>query len=464
MEKKSRVNKYQNLRDNLSVEPENTVRSDQLYQYAEKMNKIQTFNNDFSFEKETNNNPQTPTFTTDDDDDFLNRIKRDNQLIDDLIKNNDEVITSKPVTPVVSRTSRYQKLAQEVAQEEKAEELAEGSKPEIVKDVQTVEQPEPIKVAQPVTQAVNQPDASISDLIADISKDDQQYTEPDFEIEQGSEEEVVDNKDSFLEQTINEAKSYSMEKGERSAIDTTSAIIAELTESPKKENAVKEEKTVETPDLDELLKSMPVKEAKPATENQDNQLTDAQIEELLGGKKTEEKVNSNAEEAIRDDDLDRNFFVDEDSSKNEPEVEAEQPQQPEEVSEPKLEPEVKVEPQAQTIEENGNSYADNVATINDLTQKLDKEHVLRADLEQQTKQMKMEMGELNTEVNTFSKKMTKTNMLLNFVLVILIIALFVVLAFIAYWALVDRGVIGGSSAYNLTNGYNLLLILPGISI
>ena len=456
MEKKSRVNKYQNLRDNLSVEPENTVKSDQLYQYAEKMNKIQTPNNDFSFEKETDNNPQTPTFTTDDDYDFLNRIKKDNDLIDDLIKNNEEVIATKPVTPTVSRASRYQKLAQEVAEEEKAEEIAAAKQPEPVKAAEPVKQPEPVKPT------VNQPEASISEVIADITKDDQPYTEPDFEIDQGTEEETVDNKDSFLEQTINEAKSYSMEKGERSAIDTTSAIIAELTESPKNVNPVKEEKEVETPDLDELLKSMPVKEEKTETEKQDNQLTDAQIEELLGGKKTEEKVTSNAEEAIRDDDLDRNFFVDEDAGKSEPEVKPEEEtQQPQEV-EP--EPEVKAEPQPQPVEENGNSYADNVATINDLTQKLDKEHVLRADLEQQTKQMKMEMGELNTEVNTFSKKMTKTNMLLNFVLVILIIALFVVLAFIAYWALVDRGVIGGSSASNLTNGYNLLLILPGISI
>ena len=457
MEKKSRVNKYQNLRDNLSVEPENTVKSDQLYQYAEKMNKIQTPNNDFSFEKESNNDPQTPTFSTDDDDDFLNRIKKDNDLIDDLIKNNEEVITTKPVTPVVSRTSRYQKLAQEVAKEEQAEEKTVVSQP--VKEIQ----PEPIPVRQPV----NQPDTAISDLIADITSNDQQYTEPDFEIEQPSEEEVIDNKDSFLEQTINEAKSYSMEKGERSAIDTTSAIIAELTESPKNEKTIKEEKEVESPDLEELLKSMPVKEEKTKSENKENQLTDAQIEELLGGKKAEEKVTSNAEEAIRDDDLDHNFFVDEDNDKSETEVEAEKPQTQNQVEpefKPEPQPEVKVEPLAQTIEENGNSYADNVATINDLTQKLDKEHVLRADLEQQTKQMKMEMGELNTEVNTFSKKMTKTNMLLNFVLVILIIALFVVLAFIAYWALVDRGVIGGSAANNLTSGYNLLLILPGISI
>ena len=94
----------------------------------------------------------------------------------------------------------------------------------------------------------------------------------------------------------------------------------------------------------------------------------------------------------------------------------------------------------------------------ELTMKLDQERIFREEMMQKTKQMKLQLDEYETEVNTVSSKVSHTNLVLNFVLIILIVALFCLLGFIAYWALVDRGLIG---AVELDQTFELFTMYVG---
>ena len=94
----------------------------------------------------------------------------------------------------------------------------------------------------------------------------------------------------------------------------------------------------------------------------------------------------------------------------------------------------------------------------ELTMKLDQERIFREEMMQKTKQMKLQLDEYETELNTVSNKVSHTNMVLNFVLILLILALFCLLGFIAYWALVDRGLIG---AVELENAFETFAMFVG---
>ena len=126
----------------------------------------------------------------------------------------------------------------------------------------------------------------------------------------------------------------------------------------------------------------------------------------------------------------------------------------EEVEEVEIEEEAveEVEPEEVVVENTQNnsiiSHEIERDDYMELTMKLDQERIFREEMMQKTKQMKLQLDEYETELNTVSNKVSHTNMVLNFVLILLILALFCLLGFIAYWALVDRGLIGAIEVEN----------------
>ena len=429
-----------------------------------------------------------------------------------------EVRNEEPVSAedVLEESERLMEDAQNLNAE--TEELSEPETAELPQSEAEEPEEEPAAV----------PEETVADEEFDAADErEEDFTEDDFhpeELEQENDDLGVQIGDNFLSQTIDEAKRYSMSKGERSALDTTSAIIAELTQEPMPEPEESESLAApeNAPQIDDLTKRTDAE----STEPEESMEFNADIDALLNGepeevepadrkiitldepaplevnapdpipvepaeeepvieegpeeepvnepepaeeekpeyddKKEAEDISSflnhEAEEAIRDDDLDNNFF-------NEEPEEAPELLSASYVNEPAVEEEPEEEPDNTVMHSDpGDTIVvapikDQTQLINALTVKLEREHIMRADLEEQTKQMKMDIDELGADVNTVTKSVRKANKLLNFVLGLLIFILFALLAAFAYLALSGRGILGGESFNDITE--NVYMYLAG---
>ena len=94
-------------------------------------------------------------------------------------------------------------------------------------------------------------------------------------------------------------------------------------------------------------------------------------------------------------------------------------------------------------EENANMYVvdDANASIEELTQKLEREKLFREEMLQDSRQMAMQMSEYENELTTVTKNVSRHDQVLNFVLIVCIIALFLVLFFIVYLALTNKNIL-----------------------
>lgn len=86
-------------------------------------------------------------------------------------------------------------------------------------------------------------------------------------------------------------------------------------------------------------------------------------------------------------------------------------------------------------------YYDDPVNVDQLTQKLENERVLRQQMLEQTKQIKLQVREYEDELDSVNSSMSKTNKILNFVLTLLILTLFVILFVIGFWFAQERGLI-----------------------
>ncbi|NLZ75936.1 MAG: hypothetical protein GX914_05470 [Erysipelotrichia bacterium] len=86
-------------------------------------------------------------------------------------------------------------------------------------------------------------------------------------------------------------------------------------------------------------------------------------------------------------------------------------------------------------------YYDDPVNVEELTQKLESERVLRQQMLEQTKQIKLQVKEYENELESVNSSMSKTNKILNFVLTLLIMTLFVILFVIGFWFAQERGLI-----------------------
>lgn len=86
-------------------------------------------------------------------------------------------------------------------------------------------------------------------------------------------------------------------------------------------------------------------------------------------------------------------------------------------------------------------YYDDPVVVDELTQKLENERVLRQQMLEQTKQIKLQVKEYENELESVNSSMSKTNKILNFVLTLLIMTLFVILFVIGFWFAQERGLI-----------------------
>lgn len=86
-------------------------------------------------------------------------------------------------------------------------------------------------------------------------------------------------------------------------------------------------------------------------------------------------------------------------------------------------------------------YYDDPVNVDELTQKLENERVLRQQMLEQTKQIKLQVREYEDELESVNSSMSKTNKILNFVLTLLILTLFVILFVIGFWFAQERGLI-----------------------
>ncbi|MBQ9840780.1 MAG: hypothetical protein IJO78_04230 [Erysipelotrichaceae bacterium] len=489
MEQRSRAQKYQQLRQNLAVETENTVKSRDLSRYARQMESFKTpATQEFQYEK------QEPVVGTRSRaaSEYLNEIQKESDAIDEIVRANEELMNETPVSKpaVASRAQRFasmfmvdeeedivvqpkveevkvediveelvevlpveEPVVEEVAVEEDVEEpvveevfeeiFEEATVEEVVEEPvveevfeeETVEEPvveevfEEETVEEPVVEEVFEEifeEATAEEPVEESTVEEVfEEVEEDFDIDSYEEEPVI--KDHFMDDILLEAKKYSVDMGQRAAIDTTATILSELTQSEQEPIAFELEETADdsfdlefAAEIEGLLND-------PATEN----VEEAEV--------VEEPEELQAQiEAIINDNITAPFF-EEDEEVEEVEIEEEAVEE--------------VEPEEETVVENtqNNSIISHEIERDDymeLTMKLDQERIFREEMMQKTKQMKLQLDEYETELNTVSNKVSHTNMVLNFVLILLILALFCLLGFIAYWALVDRGLIGAVEVEN----------------
>ena len=106
MEQWSRAQKYQQLRQNLAVETENTVKSRDLSRYARQMESFKTpATQEFQYEK------QEPVVGTRSRaaSEYLNEIQKESEAIDEIVRANEELMNETPVSKpaVASRAQRF---------------------------------------------------------------------------------------------------------------------------------------------------------------------------------------------------------------------------------------------------------------------------------------------------------------------------------------------------------------------
>lgn len=485
MEQRSRAQKYQTLRQNLAVETENTVKSRDLSRYARQMESFKTpATQDFQYEK------QEPVVGTRSRvaNEYLNEIQKESETIDQIVRANEELINEVPASkPVASRAQRFASMfmvdeeedvlefkplvepkVEEEVVEEKPEEvnLEEPVVEEIIEEaveetVEPVEEfvveevleqlPEEV-VEEPVVEEVEEfaveevleqlPEEVVEEVTEEPAVEEVveqlfeevavEEVEEDFDIDSYEEEPVI--KDHFMDDILLEAKKYSVDKGQRAAIDTTATILSELTQTEQEVTPFElEDATDDSFDLDFAAEIEGLLND-PATEN---------VEEAEAVEEPEELQAQI--EAIINDNITAPFFEDEEE---ESVVEIE-----EEVEEVLVE-----EPVDNTQNNSIISHEIERDDYMELTMKLDQERIFREEMMQKTKQMKLQLDEYETELTTVSNKVSHTNMILNFVLILLILALFVLLGFIAYWALVDRGLL---STIELENTFASLAVYLG---
>jgi len=345
-------------------------------------------------------------FMVDEEEDIVVQPKVEEVKVEDIVE---ELVEVLPVEePVVEEVA-----VEEVVEEPVVEEVFEE---------ETVEEPVVEEVFEEIfeeataEEPVEEP--TVEKVFEELVEETLEEVEEDFDIDSYEEEPVI--KDHFMDDILLEAKKYSVDMGQRAAIDTTATILSELTQSEQEPVAFELEETADdsfdlefAAEIEGLLND-------PATEN----VEEAEV--------VEEPEELQAQiEAIINDNITAPFF-----------------EEDEEVEE---------------VVENtqNNSIISHEIERDDymeLTMKLDQERIFREEMMQKTKQMKLQLDEYETELNTVSNKVSHTNMVLNFVLILLILALFCLLGFIAYWALVDRGLIG---AVELENAFETFAMFVG---
>ncbi|MCF0110664.1 MAG: hypothetical protein HUJ58_02105 [Erysipelotrichaceae bacterium] len=393
---------------------------------------------------------------------LLSRMAKDNEAIDSLIQNNEDFMKEFPwETPKT--------------------EPKEAPK-------ETLRQPESYAPNVSIFDVFDMDDGlgeipTVSEVIAEGKTEE---TEPDFDID--AYEEELTKETSLLDEAISEVKTYNIQAGKRLESDTTANVFSELekgrtdfdfvgsfddilnmpaeenvdlsqigeildlfaqdtTQKPEEFEPVDVMKqpmpevaplSEELPVIDEVALEpenepafeLPVWE-EPVTEPKINipALEEPEVAPVMPALEESEAVLPKEEEkipAIMDDDMNSPFFEEE---PEEPVME--EPVQPEPVRpQPKV-----VTPFVQP------SVNENDEVIQELTQRLDRERIFREEMLQETRQLKMDMEKYESDLTDFDQRVNRTNHVLNFILILLIIALFCVLAFIAYWALVDRGII-----------------------
>ena len=460
MEQRSRAQKYQTLRQNLAVETENTVKSRDLSRYARQMESFKTpATQDFQYEK------QEPVVGTRSlvANEYLNEIQKESETIDQIVRANEELINEVPASkPVASRAQRFASMFM-VDEEEDVLEFKPLVEPKVEEEV-VEEKPEEVNLEEPVVEEIIEEaveetvepveEFAVEEVLEQLPEDvveevteepaveevvEQLFeevaveeVEEDFDIDSYEEEPVI--KDHFMDDILLEAKKYSVDKGQRAAIDTTATILSELTQTEQEVTPFElEDATDDSFDLDFAAEIEGLLND-PATEN---------VEEAEAVEEPEELQAQI--EAIINDNITAPFFEDEEE---ESVVEIE-----EEVEE------VLVEESVDNTQNNSIiSHEIERDDYMELTMKLDQERIFREEMMQKTKQMKLQLDEYETELTTVSNKVSHTNMILNFVLILLILALFVLLGFIAYWALVDRGLL---STVELENTFAALAVYLG---
>jgi len=270
--------------------------------------------------------------------------------------------------------------------------------------------------------------------------------ELDFEV--GGHDEPVEDPTDFLAETINEAKQYNIDHGNRSEINTTSAIFSELTQSRQE---------MSQPDMSQY--------AIPSQQN----------EQVLAGyaNTIEELLQPNMGGSINEPVGFANPYVQEPVVNNPPIVEEEPSQdffttgddananiQENMGGYENIEPQqtyVKqydysdVEP---TIVDNG--YGATLHAVNqngegtvivELTQKLEKERIFREEIVLENRQILMQMKEFEQRQDDSDRKTSKLDKTMNSLLIVLIFALCVVIVLATYFLFVERGILPDNSAY-----------------
>ncbi|MCI6272968.1 MAG: hypothetical protein MR601_08490 [Erysipelotrichaceae bacterium] len=93
------------------------------------------------------------------------------------------------------------------------------------------------------------------------------------------------------------------------------------------------------------------------------------------------------------------------------------------------------------INANNEYNLDNENTNSDLARQFEYQQTERKKLIEETDKMKLQLDEYEDNLSEFDDKVENTNRILNFVLIIMIFVLIVILGFVIYWVLLNKGII-----------------------
>jgi len=215
----------------------------------------------------------------------------------------------------------------------------------------------------------------------------------------------------YLDKYINEVKQYNVEQGNAVNTNTEMNILAQLQgqrPAPKK------------PYADEPVTQKKLQQPNINTQNISNTADIPFISSMRGDTTADLPVqNTAAQERVKTP------FLDEDETDDT-------------VSDTKTFTKEDIATEVQNLV-NSNSKSVGSDTMN---QHLEAERTARQQLLNETTQMRAQLDDYEDNLSDVSDKVKHTNRILNFVLVVLILALLVVLGIVVYWIFLSKGVVG----------------------
>ncbi len=379
------------------------------------------------------------------------------ETVDDIEEENIDDVIDTPIQEDAKESEVVEQQAQPVENFEVILEAEEEA-------TNTVEETQPTELEEKTVEPIDEPIEEVIDEITDELPTEEELAFTEQEIQPDElEEKPIDSNEEAIEEVIEEIEDKITETQKfetvEEIVDTQETEQEKSTESTDELVETKDEEVIAEDDdkqdqVDQVSKYVQsIVDDTLGNKTNDKDSIFAYIDEALNSvndysKNTqpkEEPVEENNDQKLDVDDIANivnswnlekyDFKADDETT-----VETHEENEDVVVSEP-----IELEKVKTSFEPKNNVeapvYYDDPVAVDKLTQKLEKERVLREQMLEQTKQIKLQVKEYENELDSVNDSMSKTNKILNFVLTLLIMTLFVILFIIGFWFAQERGLL-----------------------